>query len=85
VAVGAFVLAPLGKVAVEVGFVGFFEEVSEATFAVGLPLLEEVAGEDKLPALICDGDQGEDSVRAVALGPELYGAVGGGLKDSFTG
>ena len=48
VAVGAFVIAPLWKVAVEEGFGCFFEEVAEAVFAVGLPLLEQVEAEDEL-------------------------------------
>ena len=65
VAVGAFILAPLGEVDVEVGFGGFFEEFAEAVFAVGLPLLKQVQGEDELPLQVGDGDQGDDGVRAV--------------------
>jgi hypothetical protein len=56
VPVSAFFLTPLREVDVEVGFGGFIEEVAEAVFAIGLPLLEQVEGEDELPLGISDCD-----------------------------
>jgi hypothetical protein len=44
VAIGTFVLSPLGEVTVDVDFGCFFEEVAEVMCAVGLPLLEQVVG-----------------------------------------
>jgi hypothetical protein len=69
--VGTFVLSPLREVTVDVDFGGLFEEVTEVVCAVGLPRLEQVEGEDELPAVIGDGDQGDGGVRAVAF--ELEG------------
>lgn len=63
-----------GEVAFEVDFGSFFEEVTEAVFAIGFPLLEQVEGEDELALRIGDGDQGSDGVGAVIF--ELEGDAG---------
>lgn len=82
VAIGTFFLAPLGEVAVEVGFGGLFEEVTKAMFAVGLPLLPQVEGEDELTLGISDGDQGDDGVGSVAFALETDAGAAAGQDEA---
>jgi hypothetical protein len=79
VAVGSLALTPSREVEVEVGFGGSFEEFAQAVFAVGLPHLEQVEGEDELTSRIGEGDQGDDGVRVVAF--ELEGDAGAAAGD----
>jgi hypothetical protein len=85
VAVGSLVLAPLGDLTVEIHFGGLFEEVAETVFTVGLPLLEQIEGEDELPLRVGDGDQGDDGVRAVAFELEGNSAAAAGNDETVGG